>query len=91
MKALTMRERAHEERGGRLTAAVFGMLQRLESKPQGATFTGIVQPEINATWSLYRTDSGRRAWRAVTIDGRDSWWEERQLETALRVRTMQAV
>lgn len=51
-------------------------LHRLESKPQGAVFTGVVEPELSVTWSLYRTDSGRRAWQAVTSDGRDSWWEE---------------
>jgi hypothetical protein len=51
-------------------------LHRLENKPQGAVFAGVVEPELSVTWSLYRTDSGRRAWHAVLSDGRDSWWEE---------------
>lgn len=53
------------------------MMVRLETKPQGALFTGTVQPESGAVWSLYRTDSGRRYWWAVTDDGRGSWWEEK--------------
>lgn len=52
------------------------MLTRLESKPQGAVFTGTVEPELSVTWSLYRTDSGRSVWHAIMSDGRDSWWEE---------------
>ena len=52
------------------------MLTRLETKPQGATFTGTLEAGINCTWSLYKTDSGRRCWWAVTDDGRGSWWEE---------------
>jgi len=51
-------------------------LYRLESKPQGAVFTGTVEPELSVVWSLYRTDSGRSVWHAIMSDGRDSWWEE---------------
>lgn len=66
------------------------LMIRLEAKPQGATFTGTVEPSLaggGSTWSLYKTDSGRRCWWAVTDAGRGSWWEEKSEE----VRNAQVV
>ena len=49
---------------------------RLESKPQGAVFTGKVEPEGNSTWSKFvLPESGTVIWQCVT--GMDElWWKE---------------
>lgn len=49
---------------------------RLESKPQGAVFTGRIEPEGNSTWSKFvLPESGTVIWQCVT--GMDeSWWKE---------------
>lgn len=51
-------------------------LSRLESKPQGALFTGRVEPEGSSTWSKYILPESKIViWQCVTtLD--ETWWKE---------------
>jgi len=52
-------------------------LSRLEAKPQGAVFTGKVEPEGNSTWSKFvLPESGTVIWQCVTANMDESWWKE---------------
>lgn len=52
-------------------------LSRLESKPQGAVFTGKVEMEGNSTWSKYLLpESGVIVWHCVTVGMDEAWWKE---------------
>jgi len=50
---------------------------RLESKPQGAVFTGKVEPEGNSTWSKFvLPESGTVIWQCISLLNGETWWKE---------------
>lgn len=55
-------------------------LSRLEAKPQGAQFTGTVEPEGLSTWSKFLLpESGAIIWHCVTITSAgidEAWWRQ---------------
>lgn len=58
-------------------------LSRLEAKPQGAVFTGRVEPEGNYTWSKYLLpESGTIIWQCVSGMEQTTWWKEHANITA---------
>lgn len=46
---------------------------RVESKPQGALFTGRVEPTASAVYAEYRTESAEYL-HVVAAGGEESWW-----------------
>lgn len=64
-----------------------GPMIRLETRPQGARFTGKSLWEGPTLWTEHTTESGRVLLQAIR-SGQESWWEVRDEKSGLQMWTM---